>query len=349
MKRRIALLVVVVVASAAGACGGGGKKKTTTTTAVPTTTAPATTTTVQGPLPPGASPLTGAPADAAKAARTLLIVKIDNAPKARPQAGLNQADIVVEEAVEGGVTRFMTMFHSRDADPVGPVRSARTTDILIATPLHRPLFAYSGANGDFEKLIRAAPLANVGYSVNSRDYTRVAGRPRPYDLFSTTPKLFAHAPAGAAAPPPLFAYRFPGQASVGDPAGGVHMEYRGKIVTAVQWAWDAKLGLWLRSQDGGPHMDAAGFQVTANNVVVQFVTYHDTGYRDQSGAAVPEADLVGEGEAWLLSDGKVVKGRWKRTAAGELTQYIDGSGAPLRLTPGRTWVELPIPGNAALG
>lgn len=341
--RRAALVMVLILA----ACGGGKKKEAATTTTAPpetTTTAPP-----QGLLPPGASPLTGAPADPAKMARTLLIVKIDNAPKARPQAGLNQADVVVEEAVEGGVTRFMTLYHSMDADLVGPVRSARTTDILIATPLNRPLFSYSGANADFEKLIASAPLVNIGYSKASGDYSRLRGRPAPYDLFSTTPKLFARAAQASAPPPPLFGYRFPGQASVGDPAGGVRMEYRGKIVTAVQWAWDAGHGLWLRSQDGGPHMDAAGFQVTANNVVVQFVTYHDTGYRDQSGAVVPEADLVGEGDVWVLSDGKVVKGRWKRTAAGEVTQYVDAAGAPIRLTPGRTWVELPIPGAATLG
>lgn len=344
--KRIAL--ALVLASVLAACGGGDKKKVTTTS----TTAPTTTTAApapQGMLPPGGSPLTGAPADPAKAARTLLIVKIDNAPKARPQAGLNQADVVVEEAVEGGVTRFMTMFHSLDADPVGPVRSARTTDILISTPLNRPLFSYSGANSAFEALLRQAPMVNVGQGAAPGAYSRVRGRPAPYDLFSSTSKLFAFAPAGAVAPPPLFAYRFPGQGSVGDPALGVRMEYRGRIVTAVQWAWSAEHGLWTRSQDGGPHMDAAGNQVTAHNVIVQFVTYHDTGFRDQSGAVVPEADLVGEGDVWVFSDGKLVKGRWKRTAAGEVTQYVDGAGAPIRLTPGRTWVELPIPGAAALG
>lgn len=342
--RRIAVVLALLVA----ACGGGDKKKVAATT----TTAPTTTVAApepQGMVPPGGSPLTGAPADPAKAARTLLIVKIDNAPKARPQAGLNQADVVVEEAVEGGVTRFMTMFHSLDADSVGPVRSARTTDILIATPLNRPLFSYSGANTAFEALLRQAPLVNVGHSAAPGDYSRVRGRPAPYDLFSSTPKLFARAPAGAAAPPPLFFYRFPGQASVGDAVGGVRMEYRGKIVTAVQWAWDPGHGLWLRSQDGGPHMDAAGFQVTAHNLVVQFVNYHDTGYRDQSGAVVPEAELVGEGEVWVFSDGKLVKGKWTRTAPGEVTKYVDAAGAPIRLTPGRTWVELPIPGAAALG
>ncbi|HVF75022.1 MAG TPA: DUF3048 domain-containing protein [Acidimicrobiales bacterium] len=341
--RRIALAVALVLATAA--CGGGKKEAATTTTSVVETT----TTTMLSQLPPGGAPLTGLVADAAKTARPLLIVKIDNAPKARPQAGLNQADVVVEEAVEGGVTRFVTMFHSQDADPVGPVRSARSTDMLLAAPLNRPLFAYSGANAGFDKLIRESPVVDVGYEAQTAQYTRERGRPALYNVFSATPRLHGLAPAGSGPPPPLFWYRHPGQPSVGDAMGGVRMEYRGKIVTAVQWAWDAGVGLWKRSQDGGPHVDAAGAPVTAHNVVVQLVTYHDTGYRDQSGAEVPEADLVGEGEAWVLSDGKVVKGRWKRGAAGEVTQYLDGAGQPIRLTPGRTWVELPIPGNATLG
>ena len=348
MRRPLALALALALAAGLAACGGDKKKPAPTTTAAPTTAPPAPPPEPQGMIPPGGGPLTGQAVDPAKAGRPLLIVKIDNAPKARPQAGLNEADVVVEEAVEGGVTRFATFYHSRDAD-VGPVRSARSTDMLIATPLNRPLFAYSGANAVFEQQIRTSPVVNVGISAFPGDYTRQRGRPGPYDLFSNTARMFAHAPQGAGPPPPLFAFRFPGQASTGEPAGGVKMEYRGRIVTAVQWAWDAGAGVWQRSQDGGPHKDAAGNQVNAQNVVVQLVTYHDTPYVDQSGARVPEADLVGEGEVWVLSDGKVVKGRWKRTAPGEVTQYLDANGAPIRLSPGRTWVELPIPGLATLG
>lgn len=348
MRRTTPLVATaLVLALVAGACGGGDKKATSTTTAPPpetTVAAPEP----QGMIPPGGGPLTGAPVDPAKAGRPLLIVKIDNAPKARPQAGLNQADVVVEEAVEGGVTRFAVLYHSQDAE-VGPVRSARSTDMLIAKPLNRPLFAYSGANSAFQEQIRNSPVVNVGYDAFRGDYTRMRGRPGPYDLWSNTTRMYAHAPAGAGPPPPLFAFRFPGQASTGEPAGGVKMEYRGRIVTAVQWAWDAGAGVWKRSQDGGVHNDAAGVQVNAQNVVVQFVTYHNTPYVDQSGAPVPEADLVGEGDVWVLSDGKVVKGRWKRASPDEVTSYVDAAGAPIRLTPGRTWVELPIPGAATLG
>lgn len=345
--RRTVPALALVLALVAGACGGGDKK-TTTTTAPPPSTTEAPAPEPQGMIPPGGGPLTGLPVDPAKAGRPVLIVKIDNAPRARPQAGLNQADVVVEEAVEGGVTRFAALFHSQDSD-IGPVRSARSTDMLIAKPLNRPLFAYSGANAVFEEQVRNSPVVNVGVNVYPGDYTRVRGRPSVYSLFSGTARLFAHAPAGSGPPPPMFAFRFPGQASTGEPAGSVRMEYRGNIVTAVQWAWDAGAGAWKRSHDTGPHNDTAGVQVNAQNVVVQFVTYHNTPYVDQSGAPVPEADLVGEGDVWVLSDGKVVKGRWTRASEDQVTQYVDAAGAPIRLTPGRTWVELPIPGAATLG
>src|SRR5687768_6397590 len=128
MHRRRAICLLLVIAFTAAACGGGddekAAKKTTTTTAAPSTTVP---------LGNGGAPLTGLPrTDEAKLARAALIVKIDNAPKGRPQAGINQADIVVEEGVEGGITRLAVIFHSQDpaADTVGPVRSARTTDIF---------------------------------------------------------------------------------------------------------------------------------------------------------------------------------------------------------------------------
>ncbi|HET9769741.1 MAG TPA: DUF3048 domain-containing protein, partial [Acidimicrobiia bacterium] len=100
-----------------------------------------------------ASPLTGLPMDIKRSKRPALVVKIDNAPKARPQVGLNQADVVFEEGVEGGITRFAALFHSEESKPVGPVRSARTTDIKLLSALRHPLFAYSGANATFQRYI----------------------------------------------------------------------------------------------------------------------------------------------------------------------------------------------------
>jgi hypothetical protein len=349
---------MVALALVAGACGGGddeggddGARATTTTGG--SAGAPAT----APPIDQGAAPLTGLPADAAKLARPLLIVKIDNAPKARPQAGINQADVVFEEAVEGGVTRFAALFHSSDPEPIGPVRSARSTDIHIATPLNRPLFAYSGTNATFQQQVATAPLVDLGPDKKPGAYRRQAGRPAPYNLFSGTGVL--RSGTSGQPPPPLFAYRTGGSGVTGGtPAGGVVVEFRGLVITSAAWAWDAGAKAWVRdevtykpgreSSARTPHVDAAGARVTAQNVVVQFVDYHDTGQIDQSGEPVPEATLVGEGEAWVLTDGQVVKGRWRRTSPEAVTEYLDTGGKPIRLTPGRTWVELPKPGMGTL-
>jgi hypothetical protein len=347
-KRAVgAVALALVLALVSAACGGGKKAAKPTTT---TTAAPPTTTTAPG-FPPGGAPLTALPAKPELLHRPVLVVKIDNAPKARPQSGLNQADIVIEEKVEDGVTRFFTMFQSQDADPVGPVRSARSTDIALVSPLNRPLFAYAGTNAAFQKLVNAAPLVDVGINAASGEFHRDKGRPAPYNLFSTTGALFKHAPAGAAAPPPIFTFRPAGQASAAAgaaAAGGAHIEFRGvHVTTLVDWKWDAGAGAWRRSQDGGPHNDAAGAQVSAKNVIVQFTEYVDTGQRDRSNTAVPEGKVVGTGECWVLTDGKLVKGKWAKTSPEAVTAYTDSAGAPIGLTPGQTWIELPPPGAAS--
>src|SRR5438105_3349546 len=154
MRRSTAILVALASLVATSTLAGCSSKKkpvaagkSTTTSAGPSTT----------PVPPGVAPLTGLPGDPDKLSRPALIVKIDNAPKARPQAGINKADVVVEEMVEGGITRLASVFQSTDS-PVEPVRSARSTDVAFASALHRPLFAYSGANPTFLSLVRAAPM-----------------------------------------------------------------------------------------------------------------------------------------------------------------------------------------------
>lgn len=338
LVRSVTFTVLASAALVAGACGGGDDAATTTTRQTTTTAAP-------GPV----APLTGLPvSDQSMLERRALIVKIDNAPKGRPQAGINEADVVIEELVEGGITRLAVIFHSADADPVGPVRSARSTDIAIATALNQPLFAYSGANATFQELVSSAPLHDVGVSVAKGSYRRDSGRPALYNLFTSTPELYALAPEDGGPPQPMFQYRAQGEGLDADGAEksvGVAMEYRDKVLTAVEWRWHAESKTWRRIQNGTPHVDAAGTEVAPRNVIVQFVTYHDTGQVDQSGTAVPEADFIGEGEAWILTDGLLVKGTWSRPDAATPTTYTDAAGKPVKLTPGQTWVELPKPGT----
>jgi hypothetical protein len=348
--RRPLIALVLIACTLVGACGGGKDKKTSaaksTTTAA--TAAPGPTT---APVPAGIAPLTGLPlADPARASRPALVVKIDNAPKARPQVGMNQADVVIEEKVEDGVTRFFTIFHSTESDPVGPVRSARTTDIILASAMHRPLFAYSGTNATFQEQVNRAPLVDVGINAMPGAYFRQSGRPAPYNLFSRTSALWQHAAPQSSAPPALFPFRAGGQpAAGGSPGAGVHIEFVGKhITTVVDYAWDAGSGTWRRVENGTPHNDGAGVQVAPKNVVVQLVQYKDTGQVDRSGTSVPEAELVGNGEAWILTDGKVVKGTWSKPTPEAVTAYNGPDGKAVPLTPGQTWVELAPVGSARL-
>jgi Protein of unknown function (DUF3048) N-terminal domain/Protein of unknown function (DUF3048) C-terminal domain len=345
--------VVVVALALLASCGGGKKAASTTTTT--TTTTLATTTTA----PPAVYPLTGLPAtDPAKLARPALVVKIDNADgsgtnSARPQIGLNQADVVYEEMVEGSVTRLAAVFHSGDSDPVGPVRSARTTDIAVFTPLNTPLYAWSGANADFAAIIRGSALVDVGYDAHSEVYGRRNdnGHVAPHNLYSSTPELFALAPPDAKPPNPLFTYRTANEAlnASAAPAGSAHLEFGGGAGSApVDWGWDASTGAYLRSQKGSIDVDENGVQMTAQNVIISFVSYHDTGYVDPSGAPVPQGDLVGSGECWVLTNGMIIKGTWTKPSVSAITTYTDAAGAPIKLTPGRTWVELPPNGGASV-
>jgi hypothetical protein len=301
---------------------------------------------------PDTDPLTGMPSDPAAPARAALVVKIDNAPKARPQIGLNQADVVFEEGVEGGITRFAALFHSEESKPVGPVRSARSTDIKIVSALHHPLFAYSGANEVFKQYVHDAPLVDVGVDNYPDRYHRDTSRTSPYNLFSDTDRLFDLAPGGSVPPPALFAWRSPGAAPSGP---GAHPVTHGRVwwqaskMTEAIWDWDPIAKGWRRTQNGEAHVDAAGRQVTPANVVVQFVNYHDTGLVDSSGTSVPEADVVGEGDAWVLTGGMLVPCHWSKASNTDLTHYTDASGAEVQLARGKTWVELVPPGQGEAG
>src|SRR5581483_2644633 len=323
---------VILVALACVLAGCSSKKKTPAAASKSTTSSSSSPSTT---VAPGISPLTGLAGTPATLDRPALIVKIDNAPKARPQAGINKADIVVEEMVEGGITRLASVFQSTDS-PVEPVRSARSTDIAFASALHKPLFAYSGANPTFLSLVRSAPLVDVGIDKQPSAYHRDGSRPMPYNLVSSTTALYSGASDSGSKPPPaLFTYGTP---TGGTPVKGIDLVFADIVTTHVTYSWDGQG--WKRVQNGTPHVDAAGVQVAPTNVVVQFTEYHDTGIRDRSNSPVPEGTLVGSGDAWFFTGGMLFKGHWSKTSAGSVATYTDASGNPMVLNPGRTWIEL---------
>ena len=144
------------------------------------------------PPPPVLAPLTGLQlTSAAILTRPALAVKIDNHTGARPQVGLHLADIVYEEPVEGGITRFIAIFHSRDASKVGPVRSARLTDLQVLAEYGRPLLAFSGAAGYVLKAVRKANLVSLPHGAYGSIYRRDSSQwVAPHNLFTSTKDLW---------------------------------------------------------------------------------------------------------------------------------------------------------------
>lgn len=334
---RLVWAVVAVVALAA-ACGQAKHKVAavvpTTTTAPPTTAA---TTTV--PPPPPVFPLTGLPTNAGPAVRPALSVKVDNVTGAFPQAGLNDADVVTEELVEGGLTRLFVTYQSRDTARVGPIRSARPVDADLLSQLGGGIFAYSGAApGEIAPVqdhSRATLLSmDAGVGAFYRDHSR----PAPHNVYASTTALYdAGAAAGDHSPAPPAQFQF-GPLVNGAPvtAALVPMGER----SSAAWHWNPNTGVFERDQNGVPDVLEDGSRITADDVLLLSVGIQGTGVYDVTGAEDPLVDVIGEGAAWLLRDGQLIQGRWSRPSTDAPTTFTDATGAPMLLHPGRTWMEL---------
>jgi len=339
----IAVLLALLIGGVAVALAGGGADAAAPTTTAPTTTTTvATTTTVPLPL----APLTGLPSELGDAlGRPAVFVKIDNHANARPHAGLNQADIVIEERVEADLSRMAAIFHSQDADPVGPVRSTRTTDIDLAALLGRPIYASSGGNDHILAALGRANVVDVGHNRGGAAFWRESGRPAPHNLFTSTEGLRAKAGEQPPAPAPIFAFRAPGQplAPGAIPAAGVALHFGGGEIS--RFLWDPASSTWLRSMGGTPHVDTAGVQLAPANVVVLEIEYRfSNGSRESS----PHGITTGEGRALVLTDGHVIEGRWVRPGPGDPLQLLAADGSTIALTPGQTFLELPPGGGAVV-
>jgi hypothetical protein len=344
--RRAPLALAGLAILAASACSGSGGDQAGAAEPARTDGTEVSAGTVSEPV---LAPLTGVVDESGAAARRpALSVKIDNAGKARPQVGLDVADLVFEEVVEGGVTRFIAVFHSTVPDEAGPVRSVRPMDPKIVSPLGG-LVAYSGGIPEYVSMLRKAPVQDVNIDVATSAYRWAKDRPKPHNLMADPGELWAMAEDDHSDPPEAqFEYRAPGELFGEADAASVTIPYS-KFASAA-YAWDAASGTWKRSQDGAAHVVASGTQIAPHNVVVQFVANRKLGNVDASGHAVNESIVTGEGDAWVLSGGRVTTGRWSKPDATSPTRYTDAAGKPVKLSPGRTWVHFaPVGSGVATG
>jgi hypothetical protein len=247
------------------------------------------------------------------------------------------ADIVYEEVVEGGVTRFIAVFHSQAPPVAGPVRSVRPMDPGVLSAYHG-LVAYSGGIPAFVALLRKAPVQDVDVDVATDAYTWDKSRAAPHNEYVSPEKLWPKAKGANAEPPKaMFVYRAAGEAFGDADAHHVVIPYSPRQTSVYDW--DAAAGTWKRTSNGTPHTTASGAQIAPQNVVIQFVSLHNLDYVDQSGTKVVESTVIGSGDAWILSAGRMTKGHWSKDSASAPTRFTDGSGNPVKLTPGRTWVH----------
>jgi len=275
--------------------------------------------------------------------RAALAVKVENLPQARPQWGLDKADIVFEEPVEGGITRFIAVFQCQSASRIEPVRSARLVDPKILEPLGRMLIAYSGAIQPAIDEIdsRTSLLSDLSANKVGSAYWRDPDRYAPHNLATSTSALYAAAATMGyreKPPTPIFSYGRP--VLGGTSAAAVDIHYQ---LDTATWTWHRDTGLWYRSySDTGPAMQGDGVQISASNVVIMLVHEHPTPWpEDDTGALENDLALKGSGPAWVFRDGTVFYGHWERPLLDHPAVFIDEkSGAVITLTPGNTWEEL---------
>lgn len=265
--------------------------------------------------------------------RPALNVKIENTPDALPQWGVDQADAVYEEIVNGGITRLLAVFNSHAPAKVGPVRSVRPTDTQIVWPLGG-IFAYSGGAAYAVASISTVPSLKLidesgAGTAMFRDPTRYA----PHNLYAVAPSLFAFG-GEPTPPPPLFTYR-------SGPVTLASSAVQSFVVPfpsfyPVTWTWDTSSTSWDRTLFG--HADVTGTNVreSPKNVIVMWADYING-----IGTMSSYAYLQGSGPAAVFSDGREVQAVWSRgPLKSDILRYRTKSGRPIPLTPGQTWVEV---------
>jgi hypothetical protein len=329
--RRSLLVLGLTIVVVAAACGGGGDDSSAQESGPTTTTTEA---------PPPVAPLTGLPdPGGAVQGRPALSVKVDNAnfERVRPQSGLDRADVVYEEVTEGGITRFLAMFQSQVPDEVGPIRSVRSIDPDLVTPVGG-IFAYSGGvQANVEKL-QQAPVNPIDEGNAGDAFFRDPSRSdeSEHTLFGRGQALFDKG-GQPTPPPPLFQYLTEGEVVAGEPIAAFTVGFESGY--APTYTYDAATGTWPRAIGDVPFTMIDGTQVAPTNVIVQFTEYTGGG----------EGNVLGEGDAWIFTGGQLVRGRWTRASVDQPAQYVDGFGQPVKTAPGATWVELlPIGGPVDL-
>ncbi len=287
------------------------------------------------PDPTELAPLRGTTVPAGSLNHASIAAKIDNHWDARPQIGLERTDMLFEELVEGGITRYVAVWQSDIPELLGPVRSIRPMDPDIISPFGG-IVCYSGGQQRFVNLMLQTPVYNAihGQRDTENTFYRAKNKIAPHNVVVKAQEVLAQHP-DIAAPQQQFAYSLDGPSSTagktGEPTLAIH--YRFSNLFFGTWDWDAAGDRWLRVQQDKVDLDSNGNQLSATNVVIIRVNVVND-------LNVPKTQFFGSGEAWVSSGGATVHGTWSKGSATESLRLVDDNGITIRLAAGNTWFEL---------
>ena len=270
----------------------------------------------------------------------ILVVKIDDTSPAHPQAGLEDADVVYIEQVEGGLTRLAAVFSSKIPAVVGPVRSARISDIEILQQYGRVAFAYSGAQAKFLPVIAAANLENLGAQHQSREiYANDPARVAPTAMMLQAQKLMAKVSAEKLSVDisKSVGWNFGGAPDTGTAISSVKVSWP---ANSYDVTWSGSQKRWLLSQRGVADLSATGLQLGPTTFVIQLVSITPSEYHDKVGGVTPFSATVGSGKGYVLRDGVSIAANWNRATGDQGTIWTDLSGAEINFAPGQVWIAL---------
>jgi Protein of unknown function (DUF3048) N-terminal domain/Protein of unknown function (DUF3048) C-terminal domain len=273
-------------------------------------------------------PFTGEPV---KSLGRVLAVKIDNIVAARPQTGLQSADLVYVIPVEGGLSRFMAVYSSHVPPVIGPVRSARQSDLDILRQFGRPAFAWSGATPHLVPFVERAPVVDL-YALKVGGYYRVGYRVAPENLYADPRTLLREAPNASKARD--IGFRFGPLPSGGRVTQSMTVRYP---ATTFTFRWSARAGRWLVWMDGAPGKAAEGGQLGGKTVIIQY-TRIATSRFEEYGGRPPYAISTGSGTAVILRDGRAFTVHWSRPNLNSGTTFTLPDGKRMLFAPGQVWI-----------
>ena len=284
---------------------------------------------------PPVSPLTGLPDSGSG---PVLAVKVDNSRSARPWSGLEDADVVYVEPVEGGTTRLLAVFASKRPETVGPVRSFRETDLGVLAAYGRPALVYSGSAPELAGALAAAPVVPLSPATLPDAFRRDDSRSAPDNLYADPAALVAGATGAQGARDVGFDF---GPA----PSGGTATTSTEIAVrdTTIGLDWDAGSARWQISMDGSPAVSRDDDRLVAGTVLVQSVTTEASSVRDVDGVVSPRVETVGAGAAEILRDGRSFDGRWSKADTASPTRVSAEDGTAATFATGPVWILL-VPG-----